>query len=54
VIADPHAEALAYRSSPDVTVRVFPEMGHMHNFAPLRGQLWDRLLAWISSLGLRE
>lgn len=51
VIPEPHAEPLAYPSSPDVTVTVFPRMAHMHNFAGTRLALWDRLVGWISSLG---
>ena len=52
VVGDPHAEALAYRASPDVTVTVFGAMAHMHNFAGSRRALWDRLAGWVRSLGL--
>jgi pimeloyl-ACP methyl ester carboxylesterase len=50
VIPDPHAEPAAYPGSPDVTVVVVPEMGHMHNFAGTRARLWDRLASWIDTV----
>jgi alpha-beta hydrolase superfamily lysophospholipase len=46
VVGDPWSEPSAYRSSRDVTVCVFPQMAHMHNFAPTRERLWRRLRAW--------
>lgn len=48
VVADPHLEASAYRSSRDVTIATFPNMAHMHNFASTRELLWQRLEAWAS------
>jgi pimeloyl-ACP methyl ester carboxylesterase len=50
VVPDPHAEPAAYPGSPDVTVVVVPEMGHMHNFAGTRVRLWDRLANWIDTV----
>ena len=50
VVPDPHAEPAAYPGSPDVTVVVVPEMGHMHNFAGTRVRLWDRLASWIDTV----
>lgn len=50
VVPDPHAEPAAYQGSPDVTVVVVPEMGHMHNFAGTRGRLWDRLARWVDTV----
>jgi len=47
VSADPHAEALGYPGSRDITTVVVPEMAHMHNFADTRVQLWDRFLTWL-------
>lgn len=43
VVSDPHAEPVAYRNSPDVSVAVYPRMAHMHNFAATRHQLWERI-----------
>lgn len=50
VVPDPHAEPAAYPGSPDVTLVVVPEMGHMHNFAGTRLRLWDRLAGWIDTV----
>lgn len=50
VVPDPHAEPAAYAASPDVTLLVVPEMGHMHNFAGTRLRLWDRLVSWIDTV----
>jgi hypothetical protein len=46
VIADAHAEPGAYRASSDVSVYVVPRMGHNHNLATTRHQLWDRVADW--------
>jgi alpha-beta hydrolase superfamily lysophospholipase len=46
VVPDPHAEAAAFRNSPDVSICVVPGMAHMHNFAATRARLWDRIVAW--------
>jgi pimeloyl-ACP methyl ester carboxylesterase len=50
VVADAHAEPAAYPSSRDVTVCVFPNMAHMHNFATTRQALWDRLAEWARTV----
>jgi pimeloyl-ACP methyl ester carboxylesterase len=50
VVPDPRAEATAYAASPDITVVVVPRMGHMHNFATTREQLWDRLELWAETV----
>jgi alpha-beta hydrolase superfamily lysophospholipase len=50
VMADPRAEAVAYPAAPEVTVVEVPRMGHMHNFAATRGQLWDRLVLWYQTV----
>lgn len=52
VVPDLHAEAGAYPCSMDVTLLRLTRTGHMHNFASTRRPLWDRLVGWISSLGL--
>lgn len=43
---DPHAEAAAYKASPDVNIFIAPTMAHMHNFASTRETLWRRLHDW--------
>jgi pimeloyl-ACP methyl ester carboxylesterase len=50
VVADPWSEPTAYRGSNDVTVAVFAQMAHMHNFAPTRMAFWRRLRAWAASV----
>ncbi|MFL6806522.1 MAG: hypothetical protein ACJ8FM_21290 [Xanthobacteraceae bacterium] len=50
VVPDPRAEPAAYAASDDITVLVVAEMAHMHNFAPTRVQLWQRLHGWGESL----
>ncbi|MCU1397127.1 MAG: hypothetical protein JWN62_236 [Acidimicrobiales bacterium] len=54
VIADVHAEAAGYPMADDVTVVRFPRMGHMHNFASSRVDLWDRLGAWYGGVRRRS
>ena len=51
VIADINAEASAYASSPAVDLYSCPAMGHMHNFAGTRQQLWQRLQHWGEWVG---
>lgn len=46
VVADPWSEPTAYRGSHDVTVAVFGQMAHMHNFAPTRADAWARIHSW--------
>jgi pimeloyl-ACP methyl ester carboxylesterase len=50
VVPDAWAEPTAYRSSRDVTVAVFPQMAHMHNFANTRQLLWKRLAGWVATI----
>ena len=50
VLADAHTEPTAYPSSRDVTVCVFPQMGHMHNFATTHVDLWNRLESWATTV----
>jgi pimeloyl-ACP methyl ester carboxylesterase len=50
VVPDPRAEPGAYPASDDITVVVVPGMAHMHNFAPTRARLWQRLHGWGESL----
>ncbi len=50
VVPDVWGEPRAYRSSTDVTVYICPQMAHMHNFAPTRERLWQRLHSWGTSV----
>ena len=52
VVPDPWIEPRAYLSSSDITTAVFPQMAHMHNFAPTRERLWRRLHDWAASRAL--
>jgi hypothetical protein len=47
---DAGAEPALYPAAPHVTLFRLPGSSHCHNFAPTRARLWDRLLAWGSSL----
>jgi pimeloyl-ACP methyl ester carboxylesterase len=47
---DPHAEPLAYKASPDISVFTVPTMAHMHNFASTRALLWARIDGWARML----
>jgi alpha-beta hydrolase superfamily lysophospholipase len=49
VVPNPWNESRAYISSSDITTAVFPQMAHMHNFAPTRTHLWSRLHHWADS-----
>jgi hypothetical protein len=46
VCPDPRSEPEAYQQASDITVYVCPRMGHMHNFAGTREQLWVRVHTW--------
>lgn len=46
VVPDPWLEPTAYRSARDVTLYLCSRMAHMHNFAPTRRLLWERIHAW--------
>lgn len=50
VLVDPDREPAAYKSSPEVVFARFPQMAHMHNFAPTREHLWSRLHRWVQGL----
>jgi pimeloyl-ACP methyl ester carboxylesterase len=50
VSPNPYAEPGNYTGSPDVTLYLVPESGHCHNFASHRGQLWDRIARWVSTI----
>jgi pimeloyl-ACP methyl ester carboxylesterase len=46
----PHAIPASFPASPDVTLYVLANAGHNHNVAPNRGDLWDRMIAWMQQL----
>jgi len=46
VCADPHREPSEFTASPDVSLYIVPSMAHMHNFAPTRARMWQRLNNW--------
>lgn len=46
VCAHPHREPAEFTSSPDVSLYIVPSMAHMHNFAPTRARMWQRLNGW--------
>ena len=46
----PRAEGEAYPASDHLTITVVPGMAHVHNLAPTRRVLWDRLLAWLETV----
>ena len=50
VSPEPLREATYYPAAHDVTVLTLPNTAHIHNFAPIRFKLWDRLDSWIRSL----
>jgi alpha-beta hydrolase superfamily lysophospholipase len=50
VSADPRREPGAYLSASSVDLYVCPRMGHMHNFAGTREQLWVRIESWATSV----
>ena len=50
VSPNPHAEPGNYTGSPDVTLYLVPKSGHCHNFASHRGQLWDRIARWVTTV----
>ncbi|WP_131749040.1 alpha/beta hydrolase [Frankia sp. Cppng1_Ct_nod] len=50
VIPDPRAEPSAYRSSSNISLVVVPRMGHMHNFARTREQLWEHIAAFARTV----
>jgi pimeloyl-ACP methyl ester carboxylesterase len=50
VSPDPRAEALLYRSSPDITTVVVAGSAHCHNMASSRQRMWRRVLGWAASV----
>lgn len=52
VSADPYAEPGYYRACPSVALSLYPDMAHMHNFAPTRRALWEDLQHWIGAPAL--
>jgi len=46
----PHEIPASFPASPDVTLYVLANAGHNHNVAPNRGDLWDRMIAWMQQL----
>jgi pimeloyl-ACP methyl ester carboxylesterase len=50
VSPNPYAEPGNYTGSSDVTLYLVPKSGHCHNFASHRGQLWDRIARWVSTI----
>jgi hypothetical protein len=50
-VPDLWSEPAAFHSCRDLTLFLLPRSAHMHNFAPTRALLWDRLERWIASLG---
>jgi pimeloyl-ACP methyl ester carboxylesterase len=51
ITADPHAIPAQVSGSPDVTLFVLGGAGHNHHAASARVQLWDRVVAWVRSIG---
>lgn len=47
VSPDVRREPTAFISSDDISVFVVPRMAHMHNFAPTRQMLWQRMADWM-------
>jgi pimeloyl-ACP methyl ester carboxylesterase len=50
VSPDPRAEALLYRSSPDITTVVVADSAHCHNMASSRQRMWRRVLGWAAAV----
>jgi pimeloyl-ACP methyl ester carboxylesterase len=50
VIEDLYTEPSAFRRCRDITLFLLIRAAHMHNFAPTRMELWQRLDDWIQSL----
>jgi pimeloyl-ACP methyl ester carboxylesterase len=49
-VPDPWAEPSAYRGTRNITVRVIPQMAHMHNFATTRRELWTAIENFASGV----
>ena len=50
VTTDVRSTAPALRACPDVSLSIVPGAAHIHNIAPTRALLWDRLAAWAEGL----
>jgi pimeloyl-ACP methyl ester carboxylesterase len=50
IATDPLRVPTEFPGSPDVTLYVLAQAGHNHNVEPNRGDLWDRMTDWISSI----
>ena len=53
ILAEPEREPSAYENAHSVSVEEIASMGHMHNFASSRHELWDRVVNWARSLNSR-
>lgn len=53
VCPNPQAEPGAYVRARDIALYVVPQMAHMHNFAPTRQLLWDRIESWAQRVARR-
>ena len=51
---DIRREPTAFIKSSDVSVFIVPRMAHMHNFAPTRRLLWQRVADWSRMQAARE
>lgn len=54
VMPDVRREPTAFLNSDDISVFVVPRMAHMHNFAPTRQQLWQRVADWAEMQARRQ
>ncbi|MGK2317974.1 alpha/beta hydrolase [Gordonia rhizosphera] len=54
VMPDARREPTAFINSSDVSVFIAPRMAHMHNFAPTRRLLWQRVAEWSQMQARRE
>ncbi|KHK89178.1 alpha/beta fold hydrolase [Novosphingobium malaysiense] len=54
VMPDVRREPTAFINSDDISVFVVKRMAHMHNFAPTRRLLWQRVADWSDMLARRE
>lgn len=51
VSPDPHAEPSYFKRSTDFTLHILPRSAHCQNFASTRHEMWNRMHAWVRSLG---
>ena len=50
---DAERERGSYPRCPELTIKVFEAMGHLHNFATSRAQLWAAIASWASQVEAR-